>query len=159
MAKPIKKPTFIYAAMLTSFIVASAFNVYPLVDNLALLRPMAMVMVLVFWLIFQPMRIGVGLAFLVGLTLDLLLDTKIGQQALCAVMVAFFIKFMSGYVKQLSTSLVWLLASVCLFAYQSGLILLHLLSGGGFVPQLYISVFISILAWPLLLLVLARFTG
>lgn len=138
--------------------VASAINIYPLLDNFALLRPMAMVMVLIFWLIFQPSLIGVGLAFLVGLSLDLLLDNKVGLQALCAVIVAFVIKFASGYLKQLSTMSVWLLASGCLCLYQLALVGLNAVLTGVFVPQLFISLGMSILAFPFLLLVLRRYT-
>lgn len=153
-----KSPVHIYTVMLISFIMASAVNVYPLLDNLALLRPMAMVMVLIFWLIFQPALTGVWIAFLVGLTVDLLLDNKIGQQALCAVLITFVIKFVSGYVKQLSTALVWVLASVCLCIYQLALVLLNAVLTGVFVPELFLSLGMSILAWPLLLVLLRRYT-
>lgn len=153
-----KSPFHLYTMMLLTFVAASAINVYPLLDNFALLRPMAMVMVLIFWLIFQPSLIGVGLAFLVGFSLDLLLDNKVGLQALCAVMVAFVIKFASGYLKQLSTASVWLLASVCLCLYQLALVGLSALLTGIFVPQLFISLGMSILAWPLLLAILRRYT-
>lgn len=153
-----KSPLHLYTVMLVSFIVASAVNVYPLLDNLALLRPMALIMVLIFWLIFQPSLIGVGLAFLVGLVADLLLDNKIGLQALCAVGVAFFIKFVSSYLKRLSTASVWLLASACLCMYQLTLVGLNAVITGIFVPQLFISLGISILAWPLLLAILSRYT-
>lgn len=147
-----------YLVMAISFILASVLSVYPLSVNLALLRPMWMVMVMIFWLIFQPTLIGAGLAFFIGIASDLLLDTRLGMQAFCAILVAFAIKFASGYLKKLSTMSVWILASVCLVLYQVTLVILHLVTTGLFVPELFISLGMSILAFPFLLIVLGRFT-
>ena len=147
-----------YLVMVISFIVASMLNVYPLSGSLALLRPMWLTMVLIFWLRFRPTFVGVGVAFLVGIISDLLIDTRLGQQAFCAVLVAFLIKFVSGYLKKLSTTSVWLLASACLVLYQLVLVILHLVTTGVFVPELFISLGMSILAFPFLLVMLSRFT-
>lgn len=147
-----------YLVMVISFIIASMLNVYPLAIHLALLRPMWLTMVLIFWLIFRPTLIGAGIAFFIGIISDLLIDTRLGQQAFCAVLVAFSVKFASGYLKKLSTLSVWLLASACLVLYQVTLVVLHLVMTGVFVPELFISLGISILIFPVVLLALRRFT-
>lgn len=152
-----KSPVFLYSVMVASFVIASVLSVYPLPFNLVLARPMWLVLVLIFWLIFQPTMAGVWLAFAVGLVADLLTDSRMGQQALCAIAVAFFVKFISGYLKRLSSTLVWLLAFGCLLVYQSCLILLHLFTQNIFAPQLLISVLTSALIWPLLVWLLGRF--
>lgn len=155
-----KKTTkHIYTVIALSFVVASVLNVYPLSAPLALFRPMWLVIALVFWLIFQPSLVGVGLAFAIGLIADCLTDSRLGQQAFCAVVVAFFIKFMSGYLKQLSSTSVWLLAAACLVLYQSNLIVLHLFTEAVLAPQLLYSVAVSILIWPLWVAVLSRYTN
>ncbi|BFN00131.1 MAG: rod shape-determining protein MreD [Moraxella osloensis] len=153
-----KTKQHLYIVMAISFIIASVLSVYPLSAEIALFRPMWMIMMLIFWLIFQPTLIGMGLAFVVGLFADLLTDSRIGQQALCAVLVAFFIKFVSGYLRQLSSNLVWLLAGACLLIYQFGLIFLHLFTQGVFAPQLLYTVAVSTLIWPLLVAVMLRYT-
>lgn len=145
-------------AMFISFMLASILSIYPLMSNIAIFRPMWLVMVLVFWLIFQPSLIGVILAFFIGLGIDLLTDSRLGQQALCAVIVAFFAKFVSGYVKQLSSGLVWALASFCLIIYQTSLIILHFFTQGIFAPQLFLALITSILVWPLLVAILIKYT-
>lgn len=153
-----KSKLHLYLVMAMSFIIASVLSVYPLSADIAVFRPMWMMMVLIFWLIFQPTLIGVGLAFVVGLFADLLTDSRLGQQALCAVLVAFFIKFVSGYLRQLSSNLVWLLAAACLFIYQLALIILHFFTQAVFAPQLLYTVAVSTLIWPLLVAVLMRYT-
>lgn len=145
-------------AMIISFLLASILSIYPLTSNIAIFRPMWLVMVLVFWLIFQPALVGVILAFGIGLCIDLLTGSRLGQQALCAVAVAFFAKFVSGYIKQLSSGLVWLLASCCLIIYQISLIILHFFIQGIFAPQLFVAVVTSILLWPLLVAILIKYT-
>lgn len=148
----------LYMMMLLSFVVASILSVYPLAANIAVFRPMWLVIALIFWLIFQPRLVGVWLAFLIGLIADFLTDSRIGQQALCAVLVAFFVKFISGYLKKLSTNSVWLLAAACLLVYQVCLIILHFFTQAIFAPQLLYSVGVSILFWPLWVAVLSRYT-
>ncbi|ELA08978.1 rod shape-determining protein MreD [Moraxella macacae 0408225] len=153
-----KSSVHLYSVMTFSFVVASIFSVYPLNASIAVFRPMWLVMVLIFWLVFQPTLIGVGLAFFVGLLADLLTDSRLGQQALCAVLVAFFVKFISGYLKQLSSGLVWLLAVACLLLYQSALIFLHFFTQGIFAPQLLFAMLLSVMLWPVLVAVLVKYT-
>ena len=75
------------AVIVLSFIVASSLSVYPLSPSMATLRPMVMMMVLIFWLLFQPRYVGVFAAFTIGIIADLLMDTHLGQQAFAAVVV------------------------------------------------------------------------
>ena len=57
-----KTKQHLYIVMAISFIIASVLSVYPLSAEIALFRPMWMIMMLIFWLIFQPTLIGMGLA-------------------------------------------------------------------------------------------------
>lgn len=153
-----KSSIHLYVIMAISLIIASILSIYPLSTSIAVFRPMWLVIALIFWLIFQPTLVGVWLAFLIGLIADFLTDSRIGQQALCAVLVAFFIKFISGYLKKLSSTSVWLLAGACLVIYQATLIFLHLITQSVFAPQLLYSVVISVLIWPLWVAIFARYT-
>lgn len=141
-----------------SFVIASSLSVYPLNPNMATLRPMLMVMVLIFWLLFQPLYVGVFSAFIIGLSADLLMDTRLGQQAFAAVVVAFLIKISSIYLKQLNTLSAWLVASFGLIVFQCTLWVLQALTQNLFVWQSALSLAMSIVSWPLILLVLRRFT-
>ncbi len=153
-----KSLTHLLVIMVISFIIASILSIYPLSTSIAFFRPMWLIIALIFWLIFQPARVGVWTAFLIGLIADLLTDSVIGQQALCAVLVAFFIKFISSYIKKLSANLVWALAAACLLLYQACLIILHFFTQTVFAPQLLYSAIISIIIWPLWVAAFARYT-
>ena len=152
------KPWQQYAAIIGSLVVASVLNIYPLSVALAWYRPMWLAVVLVFWLLSQPSRVGIGAAFGVGLAADLLLDSDLGQQALCAVLLAFFVKFIHVYLRQPSVGLLWLVAAVGLLIYQLAFVVLQVLTQGVFYPQLLIAPLVSALIYPLVLWALARFS-
>ncbi len=150
--------SLLFIAVVISFVVASSLNVYPLSPNMSTLRPMVMIMVLIFWLLFQPRHIGIFTAFSIGLIADLLMDTRLGQQAFAAVVVAFVVKVTSIYVKQLNTASAWFIGALGLLVFQLSLWMLQLITQNIFMAESAISLAMSMISWPLLLLVLRRFT-
>ena len=146
------------AIIVLSFIIASSLSVYPLSPSMATLRPMVMIMVLIFWLLFQPRYVGIFSAFTIGLIADLLMDTHLGQQAFSAVLVALLIKFTSIYIRQLNTVSAWLIASLGLVIFQVSLWILQMFTQNVFAAQSAISLLMSILSWPLVLLALRKFS-
>ena len=145
------------AVIVLSFIVASSLSVYPLSPSMATLRPMIMIMVLIFWLLFQPRYVGIFSAFTIGLIADLLMDTHLGQQAFSAVVVALVIKATSIYIRQLNTVSAWLVASLGLTVFQVSLWTLQMFIQNVFVAQSALSLLMSIISWPLVLLALRKF--
>lgn len=141
-----------------SFVISSSLNVYPLSPSMATLRPMIMIMVLIFWLLFQPRYVGIIIAFVIGIIADLLMDARLGQQAFSAVIVAMVIKFSSIYIKQLNAASAWLIATIGLLAFQLTLWILQLITQSQFVAQSGLSLLMSIISWPLVLLALRKFT-
>ena len=93
----------------------------------------------------------------IGIIADLLMDTHLGQQAFAAVMVAMVIKITSIYIRQLNTISAWLIASLGLVVFQVSLWILQLFIQNTFVAQSALSLFMSIISWPLVLLALRRF--
>ncbi|MDO5768136.1 MAG: rod shape-determining protein MreD [Psychrobacter sp.] len=148
----------IVVAILLSFILASSLNVYPLSADMALIRPSVMIMVLIFWLMFQPRYTGLFTAFTIGLIGDLILDTRLGQQAFAAVVMALVIKVASIYIKQLTTLGSWLLACFCLFVFQLTLWVVQFITQNIFVPQAGMAMLMSMACWPLVLIALRRYT-
>lgn len=133
-----------------SFVAASMLNVYPLSFALAAYRPMMLILVLIFWAIYQPRYVGVGVAFLVGLASDLLLDTHLGHQAFCAVVAVFLVQILTLYSKRLDLTSAWIMAAAALSAYR---VLLWVLQSFGH-TQIgltgVVSFVISVLFFPLI---------
>jgi rod shape-determining protein MreD len=76
-------PLFIAASLLF----ALAVNLIPLGRQAAM--PDLLALVLVFWNVHQPLRVGVGLAFLLGLVMDVHQGALFGQHALAYTLLSF----------------------------------------------------------------------
>jgi len=72
-----------------SFIGALALTVFPLPDSLAVARPEWVTLVLIYWCMALPNRIGVVSAWIIGLMLDVLRVGLLGQNALALCVIAY----------------------------------------------------------------------
>lgn len=72
-----------------SFAISFMLAVVPLPEWLALWRPDWVAMVLIYWCLALPQRVGVSMGWLVGIIHDVLLDTLLGQRALSLCILAY----------------------------------------------------------------------
>jgi rod shape-determining protein MreD len=72
-----------------SLLVALAFNLLPWSVNWLWLRPDFLLLVTLYWVIYQPSRIGMGAAWWLGLLVDLTDGSILGQHALAYAMSVF----------------------------------------------------------------------
>ncbi|MBW8830692.1 MAG: rod shape-determining protein MreD [Burkholderiales bacterium] len=77
-------PLFVWTTLLVAFVI----NLVPLGRHPAM--PDCMALVLVFWNVHQPRRVGVGLAFMFGLMMDVHDGAILGQHALAYTLLSFF---------------------------------------------------------------------
>ncbi len=75
--------------ILLSFVTAMMLAVIPLPDSVRLLRPDWVSLVLVYWCMAVPERIGIGSGWVLGLFLDVLYGSLLGEQALAKALLAF----------------------------------------------------------------------
>ena len=148
---------FLFSVIFLSFIIASSLSVYPLSPSVAMLRPMLMVMVLIFWLIFQARYVGLKTAFAIGIIIDLLMDSRLGLHAFAAVMVVLVMHLMSRQLKSLAIGTAWFMASVGLITYQLCLWLLQPMIQNSAASPSALPLLTSMVSWPLVLLLLRRF--
>jgi len=76
-----------------TFVAAMVLAIIPLPDfvpaKLGYLRPEWIVLVLIYWVIALPHRIGIAIAWCVGLLSDVLLGSLLGQHAIAFIVVAY----------------------------------------------------------------------
>jgi len=72
-----------------SFAVALALAVFPLPDSWAWFRPQFVVLLVIYWIMALPHRVGIGMAWLAGLAQDIVEQGILGQHALGMVAVAY----------------------------------------------------------------------
>jgi len=76
-------------AIIATLFVAMLLTVLPMPDWAQPFRPQWVALVLLYWAIALPHRVGVGSGFLVGIVLDVLTGTLLGQNALGLSVVTF----------------------------------------------------------------------
>ena len=72
-----------------SFLLAFIVSMLPLPATLNLLRPVFVLLVLIYWVIALPHRYGIVTAFLVGLALDVMTGKMLGMNALLMSVIAY----------------------------------------------------------------------
>ena len=136
-------PVFIW----TSLIAALLLDMLPL--GRVPWMPDFLALVLVFWNVHQPQRVGIGLAFMFGLALDVHQSALLGQHALSYTALSFF-------ATMIHRRLLWFtvpsqaLQILPLFALAHGVeIVIRLISGGNFPGwMLLLAPVAESLLWP-----------
>lgn len=75
--------------ILLSFIIAFILSMVPLPQILQIVRPEFVTIVLIYWAIAVPNRIGVGIGWITGLIYDVSTDALLGQHALTFALIAY----------------------------------------------------------------------
>jgi rod shape-determining protein MreD len=78
----------LYASLLGALLL----GLLPLPELLQPMRPYWLALVLAYWLIEDPDRVGLGFAFVLGLVADLVYGGLLGEQALRLVILAFIVQ-------------------------------------------------------------------
>ena len=137
-------PVFVGA----SLVVGLAINMLPL--GRIVWAPDLLMVLLVFWGVHQPLRIGMGTAFVLGLCMDVSQSALLGQHALSYTVLSF------GAIA-IHRRLLWFsvpsqaLQVLPLFALAHAIELLLRMAGGGIFPGLwsFLAPLIEALLWPL----------
>ncbi len=74
-----------------SFLVGMILLILPLPAWASWWRPSWVFLILVYWMLAMPYRVGVGAAWLVGLIVDLLLGTPLGMHAFVFTLLGYFV--------------------------------------------------------------------
>ena len=75
--------------IIISFLIAIILTIIPLPEMLSYARPEWLFMVFVYWCLALPQRIGVGTGWFLGLILDVVQGTLLGQHALAFAVIGF----------------------------------------------------------------------
>ncbi len=78
--------------IMISFLVAMFMNVLPLWETLNLFKPDWVALVLVYWVMAMPNRVGVLVGWLVGLFVDVLYGSLLGIHAMSFALIAYLIQ-------------------------------------------------------------------
>ena len=141
--------------MPVSVVAALLLGLLPLPELLQPLRPYWLALVVAFWVIETPEKVGLGFAFLIGVVADLMFGGILGEQALRLVIMAFILQRFRTRLRffplpQQALAMGALLLNDRIVAY-----VLHLALGEPVLPWMYWwAPLIGMLLWPPLFLLL-----
>ncbi len=144
-------PWLLYGSLVASLLVL----VVPLPTGIDLARPYLLAMLLCYWLLEAPERVGLGTAFIAGLAADLVSGTLLGEQALRLVVLAFLVQRFRARLRffplwQQASAVFALLLNDRLIALA-----IRLVSGDPFAPwATWLSPVLGFALWPWLFLLL-----
>ncbi|WP_442683368.1 rod shape-determining protein MreD [Stenotrophomonas sp. JC08] len=120
-----------------SFTLALLFGLLPLPELLLPLRPYWLALVLAYWVIETPDRVGLGFAFCIGLLADLMFGGILGDQALRLVVMAFILQRFRARIRFFPLSQQALAMGGLLFNDRVIDAAIHLLAGERLLPWSY----------------------
>ena len=138
-----------------SVVVALLLALLPLPGAAVALRPFWLALVLIYWLLESPDRIGLGSAFLLGLAADVLFGTLFGEHALRLTVIAFLVLRFRARLRFFPLSQQALAVLVLLLNDRVVTLLIRGFSGEGYPPASYwIAPAVGMLLWPWVFLLL-----
>lgn len=142
-------------AIIVSFIVALMLTAMPLPDWASNWRPAWVAMVLVYWCMALPHRVGIGIGWSMGILLDVLQGTLFGQNAIGLAILAYFT--VKSHQRIRMFPLMQQAILICLLVLVYLLINLWVRGIMGVPPQswtFWMPAFTSMLLWPWLFIIL-----
>lgn len=145
-------------ALVVSYVVALVLMVMPLPTFLEPWRPDWITLVLIYWLMAVPHRVGFGTVLILGLLTDILMGSTFGVYAVALIIVAYpvlrhfqRIRHYSFMQQAIIVGVLILVKRIIVYEIE------HVLNDAVFnLPYLY-PVLSSIVLWPWLFLVMRRF--
>lgn len=133
-----------------SFLVGLVLSLIPMPEFLATGRPLWLAMLLCYWTLYLPHRVGMTTAFVLGLAADVLYGTPLGQNALVLTLVSFLVQVLHQRLRMFP---VWQQSLVVLIVFglaQLVQLWLHVLAGNRPPPIIpfLLPVLVSALLWP-----------
>ena len=142
-------PLFVWITLVLAFV----FNLVPLGRMPAM--PDFLAVVLVFWNVHQARRIGVGVAFLFGLAMDVHDGAVLGQHALAYTLLSFFATTIHRRLLWFTVPSQALQILPLFFAAHLVSLVVRLMAGGMFPGwELLLAPVFEALLWPLVVLLL-----
>lgn len=138
-----------------SFIVALMLTAMPLPEWAINWRPAWVAMVLIYWCMALPHRVGIGVGWLLGIFLDVLQGTLLGQNAIGLAILAFLT--LKSHQRVRMYPLVQQALVICLFVIVYQLLSLWVRGIMGIPPRswtYWMPAFTSMVLWPWLFIIL-----
>jgi rod shape-determining protein MreD len=141
--------------IVVTILIALLLDILPLPAGVVWLRPMWSLLVVIYWVMALPYNVNVGLAFIVGLMLDLLSGSVFGEHAFAMVVIAYLVVKLHQRIRVGSFLQQMLVVFLFLLLYQAIIFLIQYIIGQ--IPHSFLywsSSIISAILWPWVFIIL-----
>lgn len=148
----------IYLRIFVSFLLAALLTCMPLPKFLHWLWPQWLLLVMMFWIINLPDRIGFGTAFGIGLLLDTLSGSMLGEHSLALIIITYFLIKFNNKIAFSRISAQSIIIFILVFLYQALLYWIHgMIKNLPATPTYWLSSITTALIWPSVALLLSKY--
>jgi rod shape-determining protein MreD len=138
-----------------SFFVGLLFAIIPLPEMISAARPYLLAMLLAYWLMEVPIKVGLGTAFIIGLLADLISSSLLGEQALRLVILAFLVQRFRARLRFFPLWQQALAIGILLLNDRFVVVLIHLALGAPQLPWVsWLAPVLGTVLWPWLFVLL-----
>lgn len=138
-----------------SFSIAFMLTAMPLPEWATVWRPAWVVLVLIYWVMALPDRVGIGIAWVLGLLIDVLQGTLLGMNALGYAILAYFILKFYQRIRVFSLVQQSIVIAILLSVYFLLSLWIQSMTGTPDVDVMYwMPILSSMFLWPWLFIVL-----
>lgn len=149
-----------WPGLLIGLCLAALMWIVPVRSELAFWRPPFVLLLVIYWLLREPQRLGIIFAWLAGLMIDFLFGEILGQHALAMSVAAYLVITQQHRVRHFKIFHQCLIVAVVVLAYNVVLLSVKLLVEDiDIVLPLFYSVLSSALLWPILFATLQKIHG
>lgn len=139
----------------TSFIVAFILTALPLPDSMLMWRPSWVLLVLIYWCMAIPNKIGIGTAWFLGLMLDVQQSAIFGQNALGLALIAYLVIKSYKLIRVFPLTQQAFIICFFLLIYKSNMfIILYFINVDNYGGDYWMPVVSSAILWPWLFILL-----
>ena len=139
----------------SSLVLAILLGLLPMPPSVAVFKPYWLGLVLCYWVLEAPERVGLGFAFLLGLAGDLVYGTLLGEQAMRLSIFAFIVLRFRARLRFFTLAQQALAIFALLLNDRFVVLIIRGFSGEGLPPwTFWISPAVGMLLWPWLFLLL-----
>lgn len=131
--------------------IAISLKILPLSNFLTHFNPDWVLLVLIYWMLAAPEKIGIFNAWFVGLLVDVLIGRTLGQQALIYTLTSYTCLKMYKRLRQYSIRQQSLFVFCCLFGAQTLVFCMENIKGSAELNWSFLfSIIVGTLCWPLI---------
>ncbi len=136
--------------ILVSLLIALILSILPLPAWVLLIQPQWIILVILYWIIVIPHRISIGIAWIIGLLLDVLYGTLLGEHALALCVLAFLAQRLHRQIRMFPLLQQAFSVFILVIIYQALLLWIQGTLGqiGNNINWFWVSALTSMLLWP-----------